>query len=164
MKNLFRKAKGFVSNRSPVLVAKDLPAFEKELTAWCNAAILRWHITDRCNYACPYCSQNHVGKSAFDFHTPDEWIEVLADNFREKKLAVTISGGEPMLDRSNMYSFLNGFLAKSFVDNVRIDTNFSWDPEAYANLPCKEKLIFMCTFHPTQTKVTDYLNRIRQLL
>lgn len=164
MGKLLKKIKNFVVNDSPLLVPADLPAFKKELAVWCNAVILRWHITDWCNYSCPYCNQHHVRKSAFDFHTPHEWIRALVDNFREQKLVVTISGGEPMLDRSNMYGFLSELLVKSFVDNVRIDTNLSWNPEAYATLPCKDKLIFMCTLHTTQTNLVDYLNRLRKLL
>ena len=69
-----------------------------------------------------------------------------------------------MLDQKNMHNFLSEFLPKSFVDNVRIDTNLFWNPELYSDLPCKEKLIFMCTLHTSQTEINAYINRLEKML
>jgi hypothetical protein len=164
IKKIFRKVKVFLANNSPKLVTSDFSSFEKEMKIWCNSLILRWHLTDRCNYLCPYCSQNHKGLSAFDIHKPHEWVEAIADNFNKSKIAVTISGGEPMIDSKNMFTFLDNFLIESFVDNVRIDTNLFWNPKYYAKLPHKEKLIFMVTLHPSQTKISDFINRLKKLI
>jgi len=133
--------------------------------------ILRWFMTEWCNYKCPYCSQEHGRNGfkgsfrvhSFDNYTPKEWIEAIDRNFSDRRVAITITGGEPMLDVKNMRIFLGMLLSRSYIDNVRIDTNMSWNPSHFKDLPNKKKMIFMCTLHPSQTRIDGFISRIKRL-
>jgi len=145
--------------------------FKSVVDVWKNALLLRWFMTDWCNYSCPYCIQEHSRNRkyedymvhAFDNKTPKEWVSGITKIFASNRLALTITGGEPMLDQKNMKSFLSLILRKNFMDNIRIDTNLSWNPQTIKNLNNKQKLIFMCTYHPTQTELKDFLYRANLL-
>lgn len=158
---------------NPKVKQNGLSEFSEVKTAWQNAVLLRWYLTEWCNYSCPYCPQDHSrarvkddGSSfhCFDNYSPRRWVDALDRALQDKVLALTISGGEAMLDVKNMHEFLSLILLKKNVANVRIDTNLSWNLESYADLPNKEKVIFMCTFHPSQTKCDTFLQRATKLM
>jgi len=133
--------------------------------------ILRWFMTEWCNYRCPYCPQEH-GRNrfkgsfrvhSFDNYTPKEWIEAIDRNFSDRRVAITITGGEPMLDVKNMNEFLSLLLTKPYINNVRIDTNMSWNPSRFKDLPNKKKLIFNCSLHTSQIKIDSFISKIKKL-
>lgn len=166
------KSKLFPWRDRPKIQYKDAIAFKEISKVWQGASILRWYMTEWCNYDCPYCIQNHSRQRivrgfkihAFDNYPPKEWIAALRRNFIDVKLALTITGGEPMIDTVNMHAFLTELLPQNFVENVRIDTNLSWDPKIYADLPSKEKLIFMCSFQPMHTSAESFIERATSLM
>ncbi len=133
--------------------------------------ILRWCMTEWCNYNCIYCPQEHsrdrirgsFRAHCFDNYTPVEWIRAIDRAFKMKEVAVTISGGEPMLDMKNMSSFLKMLLTRTYINNVQITTNMAWNPSSIENLPNKEKMIFLTTFHPSQTRFGDFITRVDKL-
>jgi organic radical activating enzyme len=156
-------------------IAVPDPAVTKQ--AWENALILRLLVSEWCNYSCPYCPQTHGRKEikgelqdtagnrlkvltahAFDNFAVDRWIAAFEKHFSGKRISMTITGGEPTLDRHNFPRFLK-FLTE-FCEVIRIDTNLWWSPEMFDGID-KSKIILMCTFHPSQTKLEPFLNRVK---
>jgi len=39
----------------------------------------------------------------------------------------------------------------------------AWNPSSLEDLSNKEKLIFMCSLHPSQTKIDDFISRVKRL-
>lgn len=144
---------------------KDL---ERKVINGEKTIILRWHITSWCNYNCPYCGQNHKRlktSHAFDVATVSEWIKSFDAKFGKSghNLVLVLTGGEPMLDTENMAVFLNIICGKSYLLNLRIDTNFSWDPAKYAHIKNKEKIWLMCTYHPHRAEESVFMRKIIQV-
>lgn len=136
------------------------------------AVLVRWMMTEWCNYRCPYCPQTHErwiqkgeGKTAhaFDNFPLAQWLEAFERHFASYRLSLVITGGEPMVDRKNTLEFLSQMSAKSFVECIRIDTNLWWKPELFADLDCS-KIILMCTFHPSQVDEEQFIQRIKKLI
>lgn len=160
----------------PVAELSDLTSFKDLDAIWRPSdgkigVILRWFMTEWCNYNCSYCSQKH-GRNrfqgffrvhCFDNYKPLEWIKAIDKNFMDKRVAVTITGGEPMLDLNNMIVFLSNLLSRPYINNIRIDTNMFWNPSHLKNLPNKQKLIFMCTLHPSETEIDKFISKIVKL-
>lgn len=158
------------------LIAKAMRKPDAVLDAWKPAdgkqtVLLRWLISFWCNYACPYCPQNHdrdalYGKfkaHAFDNRPVEEWCSAFERHFSDRNLVLTITGGEPMLDRRSMPILLERLIDMPTVQSVRIDTNASWNAKFYEHLS-KDKLAFMCTFHPSQTTPEAFGERVRYLV
>ena len=134
--------------------------------------LLRWFITEWCNYKCAYCDQTHgrfepKGKKltahAFDNFSLEKWMEAFQRHFSGKRLSLVLTGGEPMVDKKMMVPFLNFVSSMNGTECIRIDTNAWWDPKLYADLD-KSKITLMCTFHPSQTTRDKFIERIRMIL
>jgi hypothetical protein len=165
--------------RSPYqrLSANDRAAFDPVLRVWKpgdapDVVILRWFMTEWCNYTCPYCSQTHArdaGKGhgltahAFDNFSVESWQQAFERHFGDTRLAVLMTGGEPFVDRKSMVPFLAFLAAMPAVQSIRIDTNAWWKPEPYRDLD-KSKIVLMCTLHPSQTPPARFLQRIDALM
>ena len=84
--------------------------------------VLRWFMTEWCNYKCPYCPQEHSRNRfrgsfrihSFDNYKPAEWCRAIERNLIDKAVAITITGGEPMLDIKNMRVLLSTLLSNSY--------------------------------------------------
>lgn len=132
--------------------------------------VVRWNITQWCNYNCPYCPQDHgrfakygtYTAHAFDNYPLDQWIQAFKRHFSEKHLSLVITGGEPLLDVVNMRVFLKELTAMPTVECIRLDTNASWKPEKYVDLDLS-KIILMCTFHPSQVSTEAFFDHIERL-
>jgi len=152
-------------------------AFYRVLGAWkpiggSPAVMLRWLVTEWCNYSCPYCLQDHRrdqdkggGKTAhsFDNYPPETWLQALRRHFRGRRLSVTLSGGEPFLDRKAMLVLVNGLARMPNVECIRVDTNASWEPRAYSDLD-RSKLVLNCSFHPGQVDEDQFRNKLESIL
>lgn len=132
--------------------------------------LLRWLITEWCNYSCHYCPQTHDRRApkgdytahAFDNQPLERWLEAFERHFADNRLSLVITGGEPMLDRKAMPVLLERLTGMSTVECVRIDTNASFDPELYDALD-RHKITLMCTFHPTETDEDKFFAKALQL-
>lgn len=132
--------------------------------------LIRWMLTEWCNYRCPYCPQNHDRNNivnghqshAFDNFPVEKWIEAFQRQLSTCRIALVITGGEPMLDRKNMVPLLQELCGMDGIDNIRIDTNTSWNPEWY-NGSLAPKITFMSTYHPTQTSKETFYAHLDQL-
>lgn len=134
--------------------------------------LLRWLLTNWCNYRCPYCPQTHERRApkgdgmtahAFDNFPLQQWQEAFDRHFAGYRLSLVITGGEPMVDRKNVPALLNFLSAKKSVECIRVDTNASWKPDRYSDLD-RSKIILMCTFHPSHMEESAFIARIRALL
>lgn len=143
--------------------------------AWQGRRILQWQLTMWCNYRCQYCRQDHSRHSVLesspwldndaggrppakshwaDNASPERWLSALERCFGDKRLVITLTGGEPLLDRPNMTALLAGFAAAPWVESVRIDTNGSSKPYLW---PVDwSKVSFMVSYHPTEISEVDF--------
>ena len=130
--------------------------------------LLRWLMTEWCNYRCPYCPQTHAryepkGENltahAFDNFPLSRWQDAITRHFGDDRLTLVITGGEPMLDRKNVVPLLNWLSDNPLVECIRIDTNLSWKAHLYADL-AKDKIILMCTFHPSEVEEEKFIARL----
>ncbi len=136
------------------------------------AVLVRWLMTEWCNYRCPYCPQTHDRRApkdggmtahAFDNFPLERWLDAFDRHFNNSRLSLVLTGGEPMVDRKNMLAFLNHMSSKARVECIRIDTNAWWKPEQFADLDTS-KIILMCTFHPSQIDEELFIQRIESFL
>jgi organic radical activating enzyme len=137
-----------------------------------RVVLLRWLLTNWCNYRCPYCPQTHGRREpkgdgmtahAFDNFPLPQWQDAIDRHFGSCRLSVVITGGEPMVDRKNVPALLNFLSAKRTVECIRLDTNASWKPTRYPDLD-RSKIILMCTFHPSHVEESVFMARIQALL
>jgi organic radical activating enzyme len=154
----------------------DKHSFNQVLSAWRPADdlpvfLLRWSITKLCNYRCPYCPQSHTHSApydkftphAFDNHSLRKWLEAFSHHFKERRLSLVITGGEPMIDRINMVTLLQKLAVLPTVECIRIDTNVSWDPSILTEIDYS-KIILFCSYHPSQVSEESFLDHIDHLL
>jgi hypothetical protein len=134
--------------------------------------LLRWVMTEWCNYTCPYCPQTHERRApkgsgmtahAFDNFPAERWLEAFDRHFADKRLSMVITGGEPFVDRKAMPVLLAYLTGLDGLECLRIDTNAWWNPDDYSGLD-KSRIILMCTFHPSQTTADRFFSRIDALL
>lgn len=159
------------------LAEKDAQSFAEVLKVWKpsdapQATLVRWHMTEWCNYHCPYCPQTHgryapkgngLTAHAFDNFPLQQWLQAFRRHFAQQRLSLVISGGEPLLDKKNMPLLLTAFQEMTTVESIRIDTNVSWQVDWYRTLD-KSKILLMCTYHPTQVTEQQFFARIDQVL
>lgn len=153
---------------------KDENHFAPVLAAWHSplnepVTMIRWLMTEWCNYACPYCPQDHTRfrdlkngatSHAFDNFPVERWMEAFDSHFSKRRFSITITGGEPMLDRVAMPKLLLHLVTMPSCEMVRIDTNASWGVRHFEDLP-KDRIELMCTFHPSRAKLDSFVARIK---
>lgn len=137
-----------------------------------ETVLLRWFMTEWCNYNCRYCPQNHnrmnpIGDGftahAFDNFKLAAWLDAFDRHFTHTHLSLVLTGGEPMLDFQHMHPFLKHLTSRRQVKMIRIDTNASWKPEKYLDIDLS-KIILMCTYHPGQVEEDVFYEKIKRLL
>lgn len=137
-----------------------------------HAVIIRWRITEWCNYACSFCNQEHgryadrgngFTSHSFDNFPVEKWQEAFARHFGQQRLSITLSGGEPMLDRKAMIPMLNFLSRMNGTECIRIDTNATWNPEAYRDLD-KSKIILNASYHSSEVAEDVFIAKMRKIL
>jgi len=173
--NYFREKASFSGSKNPYAGFEEIAGVWKPADGM-TPIIARWHMTEWCNYSCPYCYQQHDRKRiirqdknrtfsahAFDNFPVGTWIDAfkcLADKYL---VTLTITGGEPFLDSKNMRVFLAAMVSEKNLVNIRVDTNASWDPERYRGIE-KDKIYLMCTFHPSRSSPGDFMKKIEEMV
>jgi hypothetical protein len=136
------------------------------------AIIIRWRITEWCNYACHFCNQEHgrfadrgngFTSHSFDNFPVEQWQAAFTRHFSACRLSIAISGGEPFLDRKSMVPMLNFLSTMPGTECIRIDTNAAWNPEAYRELD-RSKILLNCSFHPSEVAEPDFLASLQRIL
>jgi organic radical activating enzyme len=163
---------GYARGFSP----QDRGTFEAELDAYrpklgLSTTLLRWTMTEWCNFNCAYCYQVHARRApvaggftnhCFDNFPVERWMKQFEHHFAKERLSLVITGGEPMLDARNMNIFL-GFLAQApWVASVRVDTNASWTPNKYRDLDTS-KMALNCSFHSSQIREDTYFENLKAI-
>lgn len=151
--------------------SNDIADFAPILDVWRpnngpDGVLLRWQMTLWCNYGCHYCSQDHkraASTHAFDNHDVSEWIDHLERHFKDKRVSLVLTGGETMIDIKNMNVLLSVLSKEDWIDNIRIDTNISWNPDSFKDIDLT-KIWLMCTFHPSQVEEEKFVEKVKQLL
>lgn len=112
-------------------------------------------ITSWCNFRCTYCvttiqPKRERASHAFDHHPVDAWVAAFERVPAEHSLICR--GGEPFLDHVGFGAFLARVGALPRLHYIRIDTNGSWSPRHYAQVPpaVRAKIQLNVSFHPTQ--------------
>lgn len=131
--------------------------------------LLRIMLSRWCNYACPYCPQDHSRHQTYkgasghwaDRASPQEWLDAIERQLSQHSLNVHLTGGEPMLDKRNMEPLLRGLVEFPFVRHVHIDTNLSWRPARWMVAPGKIGL--QVSFHPSETSEAEFFAKMREL-
>lgn len=129
--------------------------------------ILRWMITQWCNYDCWYCRQDHARDQVYrgakghwaDNAPVDRWLGAISHHFRSHRLNLHITGGETMLDKENMFKLLMRLHQMDFVETIRIDTNASWSWDT----SFKSKVRLMVSYHPSETTDEVFFAKLDQL-
>lgn len=126
-----------------------------------------WNITHWCNYQCAYCGVPVFSRRtadpqlhAFDHYPPEAWANALR-SVPSTQVALTITGGEPFVDRKNFLAALRELAADPrFL--IQIHTNGSWTPEYFAGLD-KTRIWLIISFHGSQTRLQPFLDRLQRL-
>lgn len=173
--NYFREKASFSGSKNPYAGFEGIAGVWKPADGM-TPIIARWHMTEWCNYACPYCYQEHGRKRimrqeqdrifyahAFDNFSADIWVQAFRSLMSKYLVTMTITGGEPFLDRKNMVFFLSEMVKEKNLVNIRIDTNASWDPKPYRGVD-KQKIYLMCTFHPSRMSFSNFMGKIEAIM
>jgi len=154
------------------------------------AIYIRWYISRWCNYDCSYCPQTHHPQDApyyiakdlvrrpyllprhfFGSHTRshafsnfpvEQWLESFAA-LSDKRVSLTMTGGEPFLDRGSFDGFLAGLTQMPHIRAVRIDTNGTWNPARLSGVDW-EKVLLNISFHPEQTNLEKFKKSMARLV
>lgn len=134
-----------------------------------NQVRLNWYLTQWCNYSCAYCpvlvfhkksQDGAVQPHAFDYYPVERWLGLL-DQFADKRVHLHMTGGEVFLDRPNFRTLLSGLSQHKNI-TVCIATNAFWDPAYFEGID-KSRVTLDIGFHPSQTRVDDFIRRIRKI-
>lgn len=139
----------------------------KTLAYWRERKLIRWLMTQWCNYKCSYCPQEHGRKQIFrgapghwaDNHDVDAWMAHFEEHFLHYDCNFILTGGEPMMDKVNMEPLLRALSWRDWVQSIKIDTNCSWNPVGWD--VDKSKVVFLCSFHPEHTDEDSFFNKLQ---
>jgi organic radical activating enzyme len=155
------------------------PAYQRPL-------YVRWHITEWCNYNCGYCFWvthprkapyyrlrhvmrkpnllgyylRHNSSHSFDNYSVDDWLAAFR-RLAGRRVAVSITGGEPFLDFRNFRLLLTGLDGMGHVEVIRIDTNLSWKVSRFRGVNWR-KISLNASYHPTQTTLENFVRSVKE--
>ena len=116
--------------------------------------------TQRCNFNCPYCSQNDSKKNdAISFETIDctiEYIKNVVENKGFERVSIDFFGGEPLLEK-NMIFYL-----KTRLEEVVDSENIEWMIETNGSLLDQSFLMHfskLVVTVPITSKIDHEMNR-----
>ncbi len=152
-----------------------------------RTVIIDWLTTLWCNYRCSYCFQPEHGRHSkyiprkritriinkilgkqisnhcFDNYPAKKWVENIQKIAEGRKAVLSLTGGEPFLDRKNFHYVLKSLCETEEVDNIKIDTNGSFAPEFYEDVN-KEKIRLFVSFHPEYAGLEECFNKVQRII
>jgi hypothetical protein len=137
--------------------------------AWTDRVLVRWMMTQWCNYSCWYCRQDHSRKQEYkgraghwaDNASPLAWFQAFDKHFSKARLTLLMTGGEPMLDRKNVFCLYQMLIDRPWLELLHVDTNGSWDPASY---PVSDKVRLKMSWHPSEIDDASFLSRLDAFL
>lgn len=133
-----------------------------------SCAVVKWRLTDVCNYKCPYCIRKPLAQP----YDEDEkkcieaipHIRRLARELHKntgKQVKVDLIGGEVTVFKQ-LGTIVNGLLEEECIEKVNITSNFSDNSLFDIASP---KLTLTLSYHPTQTAelLADFIERAKEL-
>jgi hypothetical protein len=131
--------------------------------------VLELAVTTWCNYRCAYCvTEIHplrrASSHAFDSHPVEAWTGAFGRLRHD--FSLLCRGGEPFLDHDGFGRFLTALGALPRLRYLRVDTNGSWSPDRYAQVPpeVRRRVQLNVSFHPTQIKAEQFKARLARIL
>lgn len=127
--------------------------------------MFRFVPTMRCNFRCDYCFvDNNIkknGKTMFDQHPVEEWINAI-DAFDMYNIELYMWGGEPFCI-DGTYALLRELTKRSFViPGIRIDTNLFY-ADKIAELCPSNKIKLNCSYHMQYHTLDEELRKVCKL-
>ena len=113
-----------------------------------------------CNYACPYCSYNPKTQKGHYFKgTIDGWRQAFKSTFGNQHLVLYLAHGEPMIGEK-FYDVLD-MVGDEPNWEVRMTSNLSMplDKLIRTRVARENRLNTNASFHPTMTKIDDFLKQ-----
>lgn len=113
-----------------------------------------WSILDACNYKCWYCPIRKNQYASDD--VIDRTIPVLQQIAVDKKLEVTLFGGEPTLHPRLQHIIYELF----YYADVKIFTNFSADNDFYTKLSEDYNVTYTMSYHPDVVRDNEFCEKL----
>lgn len=131
-------------------------------------AVIKWRISDCCQFTCPYCIRREFVKHADGLTDAQKCIEAVPEVVRiakeleqntGKKIKVDLIGGEISII-PNIDVIITKLLAEEAIDKINITSNFEQTPDVFLN----KKISFTASYHPTQTKLSlgEWFNKVKE--
>lgn len=130
-----------------------------------EVVMFRFVPTMRCNFNCEYCFVDNevkqTGKSMFDMHTVDEWVDAMK-KFGQYDIELYFWGGEPFcIDET--YIFLRECVKmKHIISGFRIDTNIYYASKI-AELCPSSKIKLNCSYHMQYHSLEQEFQKVKKL-
>lgn len=118
--------------------------------------VLKWRITDCCNYHCPYCIRREfINNTKYNLDI-DNVVRIAKEMPKNKPTKVDLIGGEVTI-LPNLKEIIDKLFAAG-IDKINITTNASKDLSYLAD----KRITLTCSYHPTETEesVEDFIDRI----
>jgi hypothetical protein len=103
-----------------------------------------------------------VKNHAFSNYSVQDWCAALRQRFGHRNLAMTLNGGEPFWDLSNMCRFLWEVTGWDNVDNIRIDTNASWTPPKNFAGDRLANINLNAAWHPSEMSLDRFVANLQK--
>jgi len=120
--------------------------------------VVRWFITDICNYNCSYCFANRL--SQFKAENIDLYLKVIKNKIPNNWAFSILGGGEPFM-HPNFFQIIEGLVKLGH--RISITSNFSAsidDLENFIKLTKGKLDFFEASLHLEYADVNNFLNKI----
>lgn len=130
-----------------------------------ETVMFRFVPTMRCNFRCEYCFVDNKikqnGKTMFDEHTVDEWVDAMK-KYENYNVELYFWGGEPFcIDET--YTFLRECVKMNhIISGFRIDTNIFF-ADKIAKLCPSNKIKLNCSYHMQYHSLQQEFEKVKQL-